>query len=67
MKKIFLSLFIYTALFGFTPIEKITYFKVVSTIVCKNGQCQATAKSTGQQCKHCVSKEGDTYCFQHKK
>ncbi|HEU5077797.1 MAG TPA: hypothetical protein VFT72_01200 [Opitutaceae bacterium] len=34
---------------------------------CKYGQCQATAKSTGHQCKHCVSKPGDAYCFQHKR
>lgn len=33
---------------------------------CKYGQCQAIAKSTGKQCKHCVSNPGDAYCFQHK-
>ena len=34
---------------------------------CKYGQCQAIAKSTGQQCKHCVSNPGDLYCWQHNK
>ena len=33
---------------------------------CHFGQCQAIAKSTGQQCKHCVSNKGDLYCWQHK-
>ena len=33
---------------------------------CQHGQCQATAKSTGKRCKHCVSNSGDRYCFQHK-
>lgn len=33
---------------------------------CHYGQCQAIAKSTGVQCKHCVSERGDLYCWQHK-
>jgi hypothetical protein len=32
---------------------------------CKYGQCQAIAKSTGKQCRHCVSNYGDLYCWQH--
>ncbi len=32
---------------------------------CKYNQCQATAKSTGNQCKHCVSNSGDSFCYQH--
>jgi hypothetical protein len=36
-----------------------------ASIGCHYGQCQATAKSTGNQCKHCVSNEGDYYCWQH--
>lgn len=36
-----------------------------SLVECKYSQCQATAKSTGNQCKHCVSNEGDSYCWQH--
>ncbi len=42
----------------------VTYKKNV--IECRFGQCQATAKSTGKQCKHCVSNSGDKFCFQHK-
>ena len=34
-------------------------------ITCKYDQCHATAKSTGNRCKHCVSKQGDTFCWQH--
>ena len=37
-----------------------------STLGCNYGQFQATAKSTGQQCRHCVSERGDLYCWQHK-
>ena len=33
---------------------------------CKFSQCTATAKSTGQRCKHCVSNAGDSKCWQHK-
>ena len=33
---------------------------------CKYGQCKATAASTGNQCKHCVSSSSDSYCYQHK-
>jgi len=34
-------------------------------VECQYAQCQATAKSTGNRCKHCVSNSGDTYCYQH--
>ena len=44
--------------------QKVT--ATTETVNCKYGQCQATAKSTGQQCKHCVSNPGDRYCWQHK-
>lgn len=37
-----------------------------STVNCKIGQCQATAKSTDNRCKHCVSNSGDSYCWQHR-
>ena len=37
----------------------------VETYDCKYGQCMATAKSTGERCKHCVSNRGDKYCWQH--
>jgi hypothetical protein len=33
---------------------------------CRFDQCRATAKSTGQRCRHCVSNYGDVYCYQHK-
>lgn len=36
-----------------------------SFLDCKYSQCQTTAKSTGNQCKHCVSNKGDSYCWQH--
>ena len=39
---------------------------VIENLECKYGQCQATAKSTNKRCKHCVSKKGDSYCWQHK-
>jgi predicted carbohydrate-binding protein with CBM5 and CBM33 domain len=32
---------------------------------CQYDQCHATAASTGQRCKHCVSNSGDLYCWQH--
>ena len=33
---------------------------------CKYDQCHATAKSTGKRCRHCVSNQGDLYCWQHR-
>lgn len=42
------------------------YTKEIIKLDCKYGQCQATAKSTGKQCKHCVSNSGDKFCYQHK-
>jgi hypothetical protein len=33
---------------------------------CKYRQCNAIAKSTEKRCKHCVSKESDYQCYQHK-
>lgn len=70
MKKILLGLLLATSLFSFKPIPKshltLNSVKTEAAVACKHGQCQATAKSTGEQCKHCVSKEGDKYCFQHK-
>lgn len=40
--------------------------KQVSYSNCHYGQCQAIAKSTGNQCQHCVSNAYDIYCWQHK-
>ena len=36
-----------------------------NSVNCYYGQCSATAASTGQRCRHCVSNEGDWYCWQH--
>jgi hypothetical protein len=70
MKNLLLTLLVASALFSFKPITKINStpkaHKVENKVACNYGQCQATAKSTGNQCKHCVSKSGDRYCFQHK-
>ena len=38
----------------------------IETVECKIRQCNATAKSTGKRCKHCVSKSEDKQCYQHK-
>ncbi len=32
---------------------------------CKYRQCTAIAKSTGYQCRHCVSNSWDYTCWQH--
>lgn len=71
MKKLILSLLLVFGLFSFSPVtpnqhSKNTVENKKSTLECKYSQCQATAKSTGLQCKHCVSNEGDLYCYQHK-
>jgi len=42
-----------------------TVQSTVESIECKYGQCNATAESTGQRCKHCVSNQGDLNCWQH--
>lgn len=67
MKSFILGLGI-LSLFSFTSIDNSqleiqqgTYY----TVDCNYSQCQATAKSTGNQCKHCVSNDGDSYCWQH--
>lgn len=36
-----------------------------NSVGCYYGQCHATAASTGRRCRHCVSNEGDWYCWQH--
>lgn len=70
MKKLIFGLFIALTMSSFSPIEKTIVktakAKVETKVECNYGQCQATAKSTGKQCKHCVSKSGDRYCYQHK-
>jgi hypothetical protein len=54
MKQLFVTLFIATSLLSFKPITKTGKDKIEASAICKYGQCQATAKSTGKQCKHCV-------------
>ena len=66
MKNILIALVLATSLVSFNPINKVVNSSAKIVLACKFGQCQATAKSTGKQCKHCVSNDGDTYCFQHK-
>ena len=51
---------------GFETSEINNFTENYSAIDCKIGQCNATAKSTGNRCKHCVSTSGDLYCWQHK-
>ena len=69
MKKILLAVLLLGTTITLTDARN-TYNNSVSVknnlIECRYGQCQATAKSTGQQCKHCVSKSGDKFCYQHK-
>lgn len=74
MKKLLALLLLSLSLFSFTPSNLVSNTKdggknkteKTSPNACKYGQCQATAKSTGNQCKHCVSNSGDYYCYQHK-
>lgn len=67
MKSLILVLGI-LSLFSFTNIDTVQREKLelrYISVDCKYSQCQSTAKSTGNQCKHCVSNSGDTYCYQH--
>jgi hypothetical protein len=69
MKNLFLGLLIFVSIGSFgaesTKIKTEVVKKVPSVVECRFGQCQATAKSTGKQCLHCVSKSGDKFCYQH--
>jgi hypothetical protein len=74
-KKLLLSLLaaLGFALMSFSAMPSFTTESVASQSIenidyeCKYGQCYGTAKSTGKRCKHCVSKKGDKYCYQHKR
>ena len=48
-----------------SPLKNSNSELVDSVNTCRYGQCHATAKSTGNRCKHCVSNQGDLYCSQH--
>lgn len=71
MKKIIFGIYLFVALgvsYSFSSPESNNLFSnevSIENYDCKYGQCQATAKSTGNRCKHCVSKKGDSYCWQH--
>ncbi len=69
MKKVtIVSLLILSSviLFSFNKSNENTNFKQDQPTECRYGQCRATAASTGNRCLHCVSNEGDSYCWQHK-
>lgn len=65
------SCFFYTLVvvstLGFTKPKPITIPKNnhFSENTCHYGQCNAIAASTGNQCRHCVSRPGEAYCWQH--
>jgi hypothetical protein len=48
------------------PDNPITISETNAKNDCTYGQCSATAKSTGERCRHCVSNSTDIYCWQHK-
>ncbi|AFM04119.1 hypothetical protein Fleli_1711 [Bernardetia litoralis DSM 6794] len=48
-----------------TLYQKNAVHQQIDEDACKYGQCKATAASTGNRCKHCVSNSGDSYCYQH--
>lgn len=69
MKNLFLVVLLFGTSFSFAGTNKIlkTSFSInKNSVECRFSQCQATAKSTGKQCLHCVSNSGDKFCYQHK-
>ena len=68
MKKVFFILVFALSIMSFLPIEDIQEIQNerIENVECKYRQCNATAKSTGKRCKHCVSKSRDYQCYQHK-
>jgi hypothetical protein len=62
----FIALAIFAAPAVKAPNQPHATATVSENVNCKYGQCHATAKSTGMQCKHCVSNLGDRFCWQHK-
>lgn len=70
MNKILLLLLLAFSLTSFTASVELNEVDSIELVKresgCKHRQCKATAKSTGNRCKHCVSKSGDIYCWQHK-
>lgn len=70
MKNVILSLVFAFSIFGISLASSTQSHLTNTTIsiekACKYGQCNATAKSTGKRCLHCVSNSGDRNCWQHK-
>lgn len=69
MKKILLVVLLLGTTFTVTEARNTSTNSVSvknNLIECRYGQCQATAKSTKKQCRHCVSNDGDKFCYQHK-
>lgn len=69
LKKFYLVIFlaaIAVGSFSFSSDFKVNSTTDSEVVACKIGQCSAIAKSTGQQCKLCVSKAGDSNCSKHK-
>lgn len=68
MKKLLFILSVSFLTMSFLPtLENIdTLENKIEKIECKYRQCNATAKSTGNRCKHCVSSNDDYQCWQHK-
>ncbi|CAM3921377.1 hypothetical protein [Aquirufa aurantiipilula] len=69
MKNLFLALFLLGSTLSVAKTNKVSRIEITTNkknIECRFGQCQATAKSTVKQCKHCVSNSGDKFYYQHK-
>lgn len=71
LKKLLLGAFIISSSFGIYSFknpkkQEDQSSKIEECATCRYDQCHATAKSTGERCKHCVSNYGDLYCYQHK-
>ena len=68
MKKIILIAIFSFVTMSFISVEDVNTIKEtkIENVKCKFRQCNATAKSTGKRCKHCVSKKEDYQCYQHK-
>ena len=68
MKKYILILAVIFSAVSFVSFNQVETIQEsqVEVVACKIRQCNATAKSTGKRCKHCVSKSEDKQCWQHK-
>ncbi len=71
MKKFLYALILFSVFLGLSAFSSgaenfNSKFDTEAFATCNYGQCRATAKSTGQRCRHCVSNSGDLYCYQHR-